>query len=710
MIMSSDPSAESLYLEAQDLQRRGELEAAKARFLEVLRMEPEHAEALHSLGNIDARNGRLDEAEALIRRAIALKPLQASFVNSLGNIFKARGDFDKAAEFYAQAIGLQPDFAVAHNNLGAARLEAGDPEDAVKMILRAIELDPDYAGAFDNLGRALNNLGRHDDAASALRRAVILRPDFARAYNHLGHVLRAKGDLGEAREAFEHALRIDPDLAGARRNLATVLMASGRFEEAIDAFEASLHKTPRHVPTLLNLGIAYHTVRRFKKAAEAYRRALALEPGNALGHLNLGLVLNEQRRTDEAEAAFLEARRLAPANPDVYAELAALYEETNRLDDMRAALETGLGHAPGHPRLNLEAAKLARRDGNAEAGLRRLRAIDSKRLPPPLAEQYHYQMGYLLDRAGETEPAWRHFEAANGYAARTPRAAQVSPERFLAMLDRMQAFFADADPGTWPPAPAGDRPAPVFMLGFPRSGTTLTDVLLDGHPDIRMVEEQNTILKVVQALDGMPGGYPDSLAALDPDTIADLRRRYFSALDAAAGDAGDALLVDKMPIRTFQVGLLWRLFPDARYVFGLRHPADVVLSNFMQHYMPTDAFANFHTLEGTVRVYDGVMNLWHRYREKLPLSVHEVRYERLVEDLEGEARRLLEFLGVPWDPAVLDFTRTAEARGRINTNSYHQVTEALYRRARNRWRRYQRFLEPAMDRLAPHIETFGYER
>ena len=161
-------------------------------------------------------------------------------------------------------------------------------------------------------------------------------------------------------------------------------MAAGRHEEAIDAFEASLRKSPRHVPTLVNLGIAYHTIRRFKKSAEAYRQALAVDPGHALAHLNLGLVLNEQRRTDEAEAAFLEARRLAPANPDVYAELAALYEETNRLDDMRAALGTGLEHAPGHPRLNLEAAKLARRDGDAEAGLRRLRAIDPGRLPAPL--------------------------------------------------------------------------------------------------------------------------------------------------------------------------------------------------------------------------------------------------------------------------------------------------------------------------------------
>ncbi len=709
--MKADPATvEARYKEAQDLQRQGNLEAARARFLDLLRDAPEHPEALHSLGNIDARTGRLDEAESLIRRAIAVKPLQASFVNSLGNIFKARGNFDKAAELYAQAVGLQPDFAVAHNNLGAVLLAAGDAQAAMEAILKALELDRNYAGAFDNLGRALNNLGRHKDAANALRRAVIIRPDFARAYNHLGHVLRAMGELDEARDAFEHALGIDPSLVNARRNLATVLMSSGRYEEAIEAFEASLQSEPRDVPTLVNLGVAYHTIRRFKKSAAAYRRALAIDPKHAPAHLNLGLVLGEQRRTEEAEAAFLEARRLAPGNPDVHAELAALYEETNRLDEMRAALAAGLEQAPAHPRLNLEAAKLARRDGDAEAGVRRLRSVPPNRLPPRLAEQYHYQLGYLLDRTGDTGAAWGHFEAANDLASRTPRAAKASPERFLAMLEAMHAFFASADPASWPPAPATDRPAPVFMLGFPRSGTTLTDLLLDGHPDIRVVEEQNTILDVVESLAGRPGGYPASLAGLDEESIRELRQQYFAALDAAAGDTGDALVVDKMPIRSFQVGLLWRLFPDARYVFGLRHPCDVVLSNFMQHYMPTDAFANFLTLDGTTRVYDGVMKLWHLYREKLPLTIHEVRYERLVEDLEGQARGLLEFLDVPWDPAVLDFTRTAESRGQINTNSYHQVTEALYRRASNRWKRYQGFLEPALERLDPHLQAFGYER
>ncbi len=709
--MNADSATvEARYREAQDLQRQGDLKAAKARFLELLREAPEHAEALHSLGNIDARAGNLDEAESLIRRAIAAKPLQASFVNSLGNIFKARGRFDKAAELYAQAIGMQPDFAVAHNNLGAVLLAAGDAEGAMEAILKALELDRNYAGAFDNLGRALNNLGRYQDAANALRRAVIIRPDFARAYNHLGHVLRAMGELDEARDAFEHALRIDPDLVSARRNLATVLMSRGQYEEAIEAFEASLQSEPGNVPTLVNLGVAYHTIRRFKKSAAAYRQALAVDPDHAPAHLNLGLVLGEQRRTEEAESAFLEARRLAPANPDVYAELAALYEESNRLDEMREALTAGLEQAPAHPRLNLEAAKLARRDGDAEAGVRRLRSVPAERLPPRLAEQYHYQLGYLLDRTGDTEAAWRHFEAANDLASRTPRAVKASPERFLAMLEAMRDYFESADPLAWPPAPAPERPSPVFMLGFPRSGTTLTDLLLDGHPAIRVVEEQNTILDVVETLARRPGGYPASLADLDAEAIIDLRGQYFAALDAAAGDTGGALVVDKMPIRSFQVGLLWRLFPDARYVFGLRHPCDVVLSNFMQHYMPTDAFTNFLTLDGTARVYDGVMALWHLYREKLPLAVHEVRYERLVDDLEREARALLTFLDVPWDPDVLDFNRTAEARGQINTNSYHQVTEALYRRASNRWKRYQGFLEPALGRLDPHLRAFGYER
>ncbi len=706
-----DPSNSitKIYRLAQRLQVRGDLATARSRLMEVLQLQPDHADALHSLGNIDAKEGRLDDAERLVRKAIAIDPMKGAFLNSLGNLLRVRGKFDEAATAYGQAVALRPDLAAGHNNLAELLLRKSEFEAAIDSCFQALKADPNYAGAYDTMGRALNNMGRFEEAADAFRRAVIIRPDFAVAYDHLGHVYRAQGKMEEARDAFDHALMIDPDNASARYNLGTVMTVLGDLDGGMECLEKAREARPRHVPTLLNLAIAYHTKGQLKVAADTYRDAIEVDPENPVLHLNLGLVHVEQRRSEEAERSLLRALELDEGLVQVYAELAALYEETNRLADMQAMLEKGLELDPGHARLNLEAAKADRRQGRVEEGLARLRLLDPAALDPRLAEQVHYELGYLLDRAGEAGEAFGNFCEANRLASQTVRAREADPKRFLDMLDRLNGFFSTMDTGAWTPVPALEGERPVFMFGFPRSGTTLLDVVLDSHPGIATVEEQFTIMPVIDKLRQSPRGFPDQLAVLTEDDIAGLRHDYLDALAQFVPDGFDGVVIDKMPIRTVHAGMLWRLFPDARFVFCLRHPCDVVLSNFMQHFTVSAAFANFYTLEESVRLYDKVMSLWHIYASKFPLQWHAVRYESLVDDMESEVRRVLEFLGVPWEPAVLDYTGRVAERGRINTNSYHQVAEPVYARASGRWRAYRAQLEPHMGLLAPHIERFGYD-
>jgi tetratricopeptide (TPR) repeat protein len=698
-----------IYRMAQRLQGKGDLVTARAHLLEVLQLQPEHADALHSLGNIDAKEGRLDDAERLVRKAIAIDPLKAAFLNSLGNLLRARGKPDEATAAYEQAVALRPDLAAGHNNLAELQLRKGRYEAAIDRCFQALKADPNYAGAYDTMGRALNNIGRLEEAADAFRRAVIIRDDFAVAYDHLGHVQRAQGKMDEAREAFEHALMIDPENASARYNLGTVLIVLGELDRGMDCLEQAREIRPRHVPTLLNLAIAYHTKGRLKLAADTYREATEVDPENPTLHLNLGLVHVEQRLSDEAERSFLKALELDPAMVQVYAELAALYEETNRLAEMQEMLNRGLALEPDHARLNLEAAKADRRQGRIEEGIARLRRLDPTSLDTRLAEQVRYQMGYLLDRAGAANEAFENFCEANRLASETVRARDARPQRFLDMLDRLNSFFSTADIHAWKPAPQGDGESPVFMVGFPRSGTTLLDVALDSHPNIATVEEQHTIMAVIDVLRQGEFGFPDQLAALTVQDIAGLRSTYLEALAGFVPAEFDGLVIDKMPIRTVHAGILWRLFPDAKFLFCARHPCDVVLSNFMQHFNVSDLLANFYTLEGSARLYDKVMSLWHTYTSRLPLRQHTIRYEALVEDMESEMRQVLEFLGLPWDPAVLDYPGRAIERGRINTNSYHQVTEPVYARSSGRWRAYRAQLEPYMGLLSPHIERFGYE-
>lgn len=705
----STRSITKIYRIAQRLQRQGDFSMARSRLLEVLQIQPDHADALHSLGTIDAREGRLEDAERLVRRAIAIDPLKAAFLNSLGNLLRARGKLDEAATAYEQAVALRPDLAAGYNNLAELLLRMGKHEAAVDRCFQALKADPNYAGAYDTMGRALNNMGRFKEAADALRRAVLIRPDFAVAYDHLGHVYRAEGKMDEARDAFEHALVIDPDNGSAKYNLGTVLIVQGDLDKGIEWLEQAREARPKHVPTLLNLAIAYHTRGRLRLAADIYREATEIDPDNPILHLNLGLVRAEQRLSDDAELSFKTALGLNPELVQAYAELAALYEETNRIAEMQEMLDKGLALDADHARLNLEAAKADRRQGRTEEGIARLRRLDPAALDSRLAEQVRYEMGYLLDRAGKAGEAFENFREANRIASETVRAREARPQRFLDMLDRLNKFFSTAQIDAWTSAPPPDGESPVFMFGFPRSGTTLLDVALDNHPGIATVEEQSTIMSVIDILRQGERGFPDQLAELTTQDIDELRSIYRNALGTFVDEGFDGVVIDKMPIRTVYAGILWRLFPDAKFLFCVRHPCDVVLSNFMQHFTVSDAFANFFTLEGSARLYDKVMTLWRTYTSRLPLHHHEIRYESLVENMEAELRKTLDFLGVPWDPAVLDFQGRAMERGRINTNSYHQVAEPLYSRASGRWQAYRSQLEPHLDLLMPHVESFGYE-
>lgn len=219
-----------------------------------------------------------------------------------------------------------------------------------------------------------------------------------------------------------------------------------------------------------------------------------------------------------------------------------------------------------------------------------------------------------------------------------------------------------------------------------------------------MIEEREIVGGIARGLEG----YPGALAALSPERIGDLRAQYMAQAARYLDPAGGDRFIDKMPLNIIDLGLIVRLFPGARIILALRHPCDCCLSCFMQSFVANDAMANFHTLEDAAGLYAEVMGLWAEYRRLLPMNVHRIRYEDLVGDLEGEARRLLDFLELEWDERVLEYSRHARERKQITTPSYNQVTEAIYTRARYRWQRYEEQMAPIMPLLAPYIEAFGY--
>ncbi len=292
----------------------------------------------------------------------------------------------------------------------------------------------------------------------------------------------------------------------------------------------------------------------------------------------------------------------------------------------------------------------------------------------------------------------------NQEALHNPDAALLDPAEYPQHIRANTALVTPPWYAGWTAVEPGDsRPSPAYLCGFLRSGTTLLDTVLMGHPGAQVREEEPMLARLEDAA-GSVANLPDMGA---PD-ISRMREAYFAEL-ANRGPVDPArLLVDKYPLANLRATFIHRAFPDARFIFALRHPCDVVLSCWMQNFRPTTAMASFLTLESAANMYAATMEHWMRCREALPLKVHTVRYEDLIEDLEGELRPLLDFLELDWDDRLLDYQRTAHERGYIRTPSYSQVTEGLYRRSSGRWEHYRQHMGKAIEILAPWAIRFGY--
>ncbi len=632
------------------------------------------AAALHGLGLRKAQAGQLDEAIGLLTRAVAADGENALYEMNRGNVLHLSGRTEDAIDSYRRALGLDPGLAAANANLGVA----------------------------------LQALGRNDEAEAAFRAGIEAEPGLVAAHNGLGVALQATGRMRQAEAAFRRAAELDPDNPLAQRNLGLALLALGHPAQALGPCQRAVQLRPDG-ETRDALARCLVALRRFGEAAEEARQAIAAQPDWAAAHVSLGAALEEMDDTEGALAAYHAAVNAEPGNADARGRLAHLLERANRPDEARRAADDGLAAAPDDPVLNLVAARCERRAGQAEAAIARLGAHEAVKT----RADFNFELGGLYDRAGDNDRAFACFARANQLAAESPAAARVDRRAFPALLKRLAERCTPAWRQSWDDsgkaaASTAERPAPVFLVGFPRSGTTLLERTLARHPGVTTLEEKPILVAVENQLAALPGGYPDALPGLSESDLENLRRGYYRAVEQHGG-GGKGLLIDKLPLNLCHAALILRLFPGARFIFAARHPCDAVLSCFMREFEVTEAMIHFLGLESATDLYVQVLDLWRQYERVLSPSVHVIRYEDMVEDAERELRPLVEFLELDWDDRVLDTGAPQGGERRIRTPSYDQATQAIYSHARFRWHRYEKQMEAVSNRLAPHAAALGYE-
>lgn len=593
----------------------------------------------------------------------------------------------------------------------AVRLhQAGQAQRAQALYARILKRVPDQPDALHLSGLLRYQAGDWAEAETLIRRALGLNPRAASYHNSLGVVMLAQGRAAEAETQFRAALARDPSYAQALNNLGNALQALGRPAEAVEAYRQALARNPADAEPLSNLGRALQALNRPADAAQAFRRALALKPASAAAKRGLADALAGTPARAETEALYQEAITLAPDDPQNWAALAAFLERTGRLEDALAAAGQALAREAGNVRAAVAEARALRRLGREREALARLDGLDLSHADAEAESYATFERAMLCDRLGAHARALALFGQANARMLATPGAAGIDREAYPRLIARLTQRFTPGWLAGWtPPVPAGQGPpAPIFLIGFPRSGTTLLDQILDAHPGLTTMEEKDALDVVRARIERLPGGYPDALAGLDAATIEDLRQQYFARVAHHLGGPPAGTLVDKMPLNTIDAGLIWRLFPAAKILLALRHPCDVVLSGFMQPFQLNQTMIHFTTLADTARFYADVMRLWQRYAELLPLAVITVRYEDLIADVAAESRRIVGGLGLAWDDAVLRYAEHAKAKP-IATPSYHQVVQPIYRRSAGRWLNYREAFNEVLPILKPFIEAWGYD-
>ena len=653
----------------------------------------------------------LDRAEAALRSGeigqakciLAEHPNAAGCADRLRDLLVTCGQLD-------QALALAEQRRTSVDQALAAHV-AGDFGRAAALCDDALASRPDDPGALLHRARAVHNLGRAGEALATLDKLTGVAPQFAEGWYALAHARRAGGDLPSAIEAYERALALCPGLDAARFNLGLTYLNADRPERALACFQKLMKNDEGNVEALVHAGLAQQILGRAAAAQQLFEHALSIAPEHTQAHRFLGALFNQAGRAGEAREHLERALASQPDDPDLLADLADVYELSNQLDRVATTVERGLSIEPQNPRLRIARARLDRRRGDCRQAANGLRRIDPNRLPPRLAMQHFHEYGLALDRLDEANSAMQAFETANRIAAGDPRAREVDGEAFLERVARIRRWLEQQHEKGTSDHPAGADPGAdlCFLIGFPRSGTTLIDTIVDAHDGVFGIEEQPTLEPVIEWLDEQPEGYPRALDRLGAAELETLRRTYRKRVAERTGEHSPALVVDKMPLRLLDTALIRRLFPAARLLFVQRHPCDVVLSNFMQLFEPTPAFVNCYTLSDTVRFYDAVMSVWPLLEPLAGDALHTVCYESLVADPDRILGAVCDHLGIDWDPAMLDPHRRLRDRGRVRTASYQQVDESIYNRASGRWKRYREQLAPYLQTLAPHAQRMGYE-
>ena len=560
---------------------------------------------------------------------------------------------------------------------------------------------------FDEINKNLKNR-EFISAENNLKKILETNPKNVKALFLLGSVYLELNQLNNSIKLLNEVIDLDPKISNAYSNLGIIYIKQRNFKKAKFYILKSLEINPKNLDAYNYLGLIYSELGEFENAIDKTKKAIEINKNYFPGYNNLGLIYKKFEHFTDAEIFFKKAILINSKFTNSYYNLMELYEKTNQNEKLHEMILEYEKLFKENSISTLYKSHLLYKKECFSDAIKNLEILSFNSNVSLEIDRVNL-LAKCYDKIDDIDNAFSYFEKSNILNLKSIN-QEIDKNRFLNKIKIRIDCFEKLNEIKSISSSKKKNFKPIFMFGFPRSGTTLLDTILRSHPMIDVIEEKPATNNLINTLNNLTNNSLININDIDDKKIEEINLNYFNEITSYTKKIDSKkIFIDKMPLNIIYIAEIQKIFPEAKFIISLRHPCDCVLSSFIQNFKLNDSMSNFLNLNDTARLYDLVMKLYTIYKKKFSFNFTEVKYENIVTNFNSEIKTLLEFLEIPWDDSVLEYQKTANQRERIFTPSYDQVIKPLYTKSIGRWIKYKSKLSSVYSTLKPWIREFGYE-
>ena len=692
--MSQNFSIDDQLKKAKNFIIKGNYQDAKDCYNKVLLKYPKNIRAIEGLKKIEKNN---------IKTGNFFQNSVKQLINLYNNL-----SYEECILLGKELLLKYPNEVIIPNILGATFAALDKNNESLLQYKYALEIDPRNAQVYNNLGLTYKKIGDYKKAIESFKNSLSIKPDFHEAYNNLALSFKEEIKLDDAINCLNKAIKFKPNYTEAFYNLGNTLIAKGDFRKAIKAFKKAIELKPDYFDALNNLGAAYNLFKDYSNAHKSILKALKIRPNVADAYNNLGTAeLNLENET-EAIQSYNKALEIDNKFVLAYSNLCGLYERSNKLDKFEKTLNEAEKYGLSDiEEIKFRKGQLNSRNKDYKNSTVYLEEVNDTKISNKMKIDKYELLGKDYDKINNYKKAFNCFKKSNSLVNLSVESRLFNPKKYQNEISQLIKSYSKIKNLKWENKIDNKIITPIFLIGFPRSGTTLLDNILSSHPNICTLEEKPMIAMVKKTLNKL-ASY-ENLEKLNTHDLQKLQKIYLDELTKYLPNEilKGKVFIDKLPLSIIDISLILRIFPEAKFILAIRHPLDCILSCFMQTFNLNDAMANFLDLKNTAELYNKCMKLFNVYENIFKLNFHLIKYENLILSLKDETSKLLKFLDLNWEKEIDNYRNNALDK-KINTPSYNQVTEKIYTRASGRWKNYKNEMSDVKPIIQFWIEKWGY--